>query len=76
MENINQPRQMVARLEARLNACKDVQEELIGKKLILETILNGFSEGIFLLSKYFKIIWANRALLESSEYKAKEVIRS
>lgn len=74
MNEINKTRQRIAKLEAGLGACLDLQADLINTKLMLETILNGISEGVLLISKNFKIVWANKALLESSGCKTEEII--
>jgi PAS domain S-box-containing protein len=49
-------------------------EELRRSKEMLENISHGISEGLFLLSKDYRVIWANRAAMERSHFNPQNVI--
>ena len=49
-------------------------EEFLEKKQILEHILEGIEESILLLSKDYKIRWANRVFLEQTGQKIDDVL--
>lgn len=51
----------VRELEKESQRCQQAEEELRESKQILEDIAQGITESIFLLSKDFKILWANKA---------------
>lgn len=59
---------------------KDITKRKIGvKKLeeakqMFENITNGITDGVLLLSKDFKIIWANKAVLEQTGYKKEQIL--
>lgn len=60
-------------IEIEKNIYASTGNELSESMTTLEIILNGISEGIFLMDKDFKILWANNALLNSIGYKIEEV---
>ena len=53
---------------------KNTEIELKRSKHMLEDVTQGIREGIFLLTCDFKILWANKAAIESSGYAHDEVI--
>jgi PAS domain S-box-containing protein len=53
---------------------KKQDEEILKSKQILETITDGISNSIFLLSRDLRIIWANNAAVVESGYSKEELI--
>lgn len=61
-------------LEAVKRSYEAAKAELAETKQILETIVNGITDGILLISKDFKILWANRAILKEMGCLPEEII--
>ncbi len=61
-------------LETEASRCKQAEEELRESKQILEDIAQGITESIFLLSKDFKILWANKAAERETGLPLKKLI--
>jgi len=53
---------------------KNTEMELKRSKQLLEDVTHGIREGIFLVTCDFKILWANKAAIESSGYEQDEVV--
>jgi len=53
---------------------KRAEEELRGSKKMLEDISQGIGDGVLLLSKDLRILWANNAALKQIGCKTKEII--
>jgi two-component system sensor histidine kinase/response regulator len=51
-----------------------VEKQLCESKEILEKVTQGITEGIFLISKDFKILWANKTAVEQAGTKIEEII--
>ena len=52
---------------------KRAEEELLHSKTMLENITRGISEGIMLLDKDYKILWANHSVLSQSGNKHEDI---
>ncbi|MCX5678701.1 MAG: PAS domain S-box protein [Candidatus Omnitrophica bacterium] len=61
-------------LEAVKRSYETAKAELAETKQTLETIVNGITDGILLISKDFKIIWANKAMLKKAGCLSEEII--
>lgn len=61
-------------LEAVKRSYEAAKTELAETKQILETIVNGITDGILLISKDFKIIWANKAIIKETGCLPEEII--
>jgi len=61
-------------LEAVRRSYEMAKTELAETKQILETIVHGITDGILLISKDFKIIWANKTMLKSAGCLQEEII--
>ena len=64
----------VQELEKESSRCLEAEEELRQSQQILEDIAQGITESIFLLTKDFKIVWANKAAEKETGLKLEELI--
>jgi PAS domain S-box-containing protein/putative nucleotidyltransferase with HDIG domain len=53
---------------------KKAEKELSETKQFLENIVDGIADEILLISKDFKILWANKAFLNRTGYKIEEIL--
>jgi PAS domain S-box-containing protein len=53
---------------------KLTEEKLNNIKQMLEKIMGSITDGVLLLSRDFKIIWANRAIQKQTGYKMEEIV--
>ena len=60
-------------IRRRVAERKRAAEELSDSRKMLENITQGITDGILLLSKDLKIIWANQAILRQTGYELEEV---
>jgi PAS domain S-box-containing protein len=60
-------------LRSEIEERKKIESELYITKQFLENIVNGIAEQIILLSKDFKILWANKTFLEQFGCTMKEL---
>ena len=56
----------------KINKQLDNETDLYHNKQFLETVFNGITEQICVISKNFKILWANKTFLEQSKCEAEE----
>lgn len=61
-------------LEAGRHKYEVAESDLSQTKQILETIVQGITDGIMLISKDFKIVWANRAILKDTDCLPEDII--
>ena len=61
-------------LRDELEQRRVLETELYSNKQFLETAFNGITEQICVISKDFKILWANKTFLEQSQCEAEEII--
>lgn len=61
-------------LEAVKRSYEAAKAELAETKQILETIVNGITDGILLISKDLQVIWANKAILKEMGCLPEEII--
>ena len=61
-------------LNAVRRSYETAKAELAETKQILETIVNGITDGILLISKDFKVLWANKAILKETGCLPEEII--
>lgn len=61
-------------LEIEKGIFQESAKRLHENKQILEVILNGISDSVFLMDKDFRIVWANQRVLDLTGYKREEVV--
>ncbi|MFH1347697.1 MAG: PAS domain-containing protein [Candidatus Margulisiibacteriota bacterium] len=65
---------MIDEIRNSISEHKRSEEEILKSKQRLENVTYGIRDGVLLLSKDLKIIWANNAFLEQGGRRLKEVI--
>jgi PAS domain S-box-containing protein len=60
-------------LHSEIEQRKKLESELFERKQFLENIVNGIAEQIILVSKDFKILWANKTFLDQFGCKMKDL---
>ncbi|MDD5562017.1 MAG: PAS domain-containing protein [Candidatus Omnitrophica bacterium] len=60
-------------LHSEIEERKKLESELFKTKQFLENIVNGITEQIMLISKDFKILWANKTFLEQFNCKMEDL---
>jgi PAS domain S-box-containing protein len=53
---------------------REITAELFESKRLMEDVTQGITEGIMLLTKDFRIIWANKALMRQTGCRAEDIV--
>src|SRR5271157_3746455 len=74
IDELEKMRRRIAELEASEYKWKQAEVELKESKEILEDVTQGITESILLLSKDYKILWANKTAIQQSGIPVDEII--